>query len=472
MSPELPSLRRCLSVALLLVASLAAVAGPARADGPRSNGARDTTRAMTSLSLLATPEVVDYGGSAALSGHLASGGAGIAGAALTVGLSVDGATWAYVGSVTTDANGDFALEVTPVAAYGATAFLVTFAGDAAVDPVEGQIVIGSRAALDAPQVPRTVGRASPFIVSGLLQPRHEAGTTPVTIDCFRLESGVWVLRASVVATVRDEVGNADSPRYSVRMRLPSAGTWQLTASHADATHAPSISPPSAHVKVTAGLDAPIWDRDGVTTIPEKMTSRRNARQLIVITGSRLGSRTGKFRVYDYRSGDWIRTMDVSTRWGENGLVNGLTRHAGTRTTPTGIWRLPGYAFGTHLRAPRGAMLNWRHITQRSWWSSEHNDTYNTWVETSRYVYGEHLADYPGPYEFAVSSGYNALPNTRVYGRGSAIFLHVVHPGYSAGCVMLSRANVIRLLRQIIPGRRPACAIGTLRTGTRTCVYAY
>jgi L,D-peptidoglycan transpeptidase YkuD (ErfK/YbiS/YcfS/YnhG family) len=459
-----------LSVALLLVASLAAVAGPARADGQRSNGARDTTRAVTSLSLLATPEVVDYGGSAVLSGHLAEGGAG---GALTVTFSIDGVTWAAAAAgALTDSNGDVALVVTPVAAHGATIFLVAFAGDSSFDPVEAQIVVGSRAALDTPVAPRTVGRSSPFTVTGLLRPRHSEGTTPVTIDCFRLESGVWVLRASFMATVGDEEGEGDASRYSARVRLPSTGTWRLTASHADAAHAPSISPPSTRMKVTAGPDAPIWDRDGVTTIPEKMSSRLNARQLIVITGSGLGLRTGKLRVYEYRAGDWIRTMDVSTRWGENGLVNGLTRHAGTRTTPTGIWRLPGYAFGTNVRAPQGAKLNWRHITQRSWWSSEHNSTYNTWVETSRYVYGEHLADYPGPYEFAVSSGYNALPNTRVYGRGSAIFLHVVHPGYSAGCVMLSRANTIRLLRQIDPGRRPACAIGTLKSGTKTCIYGY
>jgi L,D-peptidoglycan transpeptidase YkuD (ErfK/YbiS/YcfS/YnhG family) len=458
-----------LSVALLLFASLAAVAGPARADGPRSNGARDTTRAATSFSLIAAPEVVDYGGSAALSGHLASGDAGIAGVTLTVSLSTDGVSWTVAASALTDSNGDFALAVAPVAAYGATTFRIAFAGDAAFDPAEAQIVVGSRAALDAPQVPRTVGRGSPFTVSGLLRPRHSDGTNAVTIDCFRLKSGVWVLCASFSATVHDE---NDASRYSARVKLPSAGTWLLTASHADAAHAPSVSEASTRIKVTAGPDSPIWDRDGVTTIPEKMTSRLNARQLIVITGSGLGSRTGKLRVYEYRAGDWVRTMDVATRWGENGLVNGLTRHAGTRTTPTGIWRLPGYAFGTNVRAPQGAMLNWRHITQRSWWSSEHNDTYNTWVETSRYVYGEHLADYPGPYEFAVSSGYNALPNTSVYGRGSAIFLHVVHPGYSAGCVMLSRANVIHLLRQIDPGRRPACAIGTLQAGEKTCIYAY
>ena len=179
--------------------------------------------------------------------------------------------------------------------------------------------------------------------------------------------------------------------------------------------------------MTPGPDRPIWDRDGVTTIPERMKSRLDARQLVVVTGSRLGIRAGRVRVFEYRSGDWVRTMDVSARWGENGLVNGLLRHAGTRTTPTGIWLMPGWAFGTHPRKPSGVELGWRHITQNSWWSSENNATYNTWVETSRYVYGEHLADYPVAYEYGINSGYNARPNPCVYGRGSGIFLHVRAP---------------------------------------------
>lgn len=459
--------RRCLCAAFALLAVTAAPADPARAVTPAADGG---SPAATSLALSATPEVVDYGGSAVLSGHLADeGGAGVAGAALVVSSSTDGLTWSDVASVTSDPGGDFALAVTPVAALGTTMFRVVFAGDAVLGPVEAQLTIGSRAALAAPSVPRSVGRGSPFVASGLLQPRHTAGTAPVTIACYRLESETWVLRATVVATVRDR---GDASRYSATVRLPSTGVWSLSASHADAGHAPSTSDLSARVTVTAGPDAPIWDRDGTTTIPEKMASRLNAGQLVVVTGSTLGARTGILRLYTYRSGDWVRVMAVRARWGGRGLVNGVTRRAGTRTTPTGIWRLPGYAFGTHVRAPRGTELRWRHITQRSWWSSEHNATYNTWLETSRYVYGEHLADYPVPYEFAVSSGYNARPNPCVYGRGSAIFLHVMHRGYSAGCVMVARADMIRLLRRLDPDRRPACAIGTLRTGTKTCIYAY
>ena len=38
--------------------------------------------------------------------------------------------------------------------------------------------------------------------------------------------------------------------------------------------------------------------------------------------------------------------------------------------------------------------------------------------------GEHLINYTRTYEYALSTGYNAKPNTSVYGRGTGIFLHV------------------------------------------------
>jgi len=338
-------------------------------------------------------------------------------------------------------------------------------GIATADPVEGD-----GAVVSAPAVPATVGRDTRFTVSGVLAPAHAAGPGVVTLFCYRHEAGSWVERVVIAAGATDRDDDASLYRGSVA--LPSAGTWRVRAFHEDVDHAPAWSDWSVSFTVTDRGDAPVWDRDGVTTIPERMASRLDARQLVVVTGTRLGSRAGRLRVYDYQAGDWVRRVSVPVRLGGNGLTDGLTRRAGTRTTPTGIWRMARFAFGARAQAPRGCELRWRRITRRSWWSSENDDTYNTWVETSSFVAGEHLADYPVAYEFAVSSGYNALPNPRVYGRGSGIFLHVVHPGYSAGCIMLARVEMIRLLRLLDPARRPACVVGTLRTGTRTCITAY
>jgi L,D-peptidoglycan transpeptidase YkuD (ErfK/YbiS/YcfS/YnhG family) len=207
-------------------------------------------------------------------------------------------------------------------------------------------------------------------------------------------------------------------------------------------------------------------------LPERMKSTGSAVQLIVVTGSQLGIRHGTLRLFDRTSGRWVQTFRADAKFGRKGLTDGLTRHEGSGTTPTGIWRMSQFAFGRHTAAPDGCTLRWRRIRKTSWWSSEHDATYNTWVETTGSIDGEHLIAVGAPYEYALHTGYNALPNERVVGRGSAIFIHVIHAGYSSGCVMVARTDMIALLRLLKAGRKLSCAIGTTRAGTPTSITAY
>ena len=453
-------------------------AGAAQAHTLAAAATDTDTRTVTTIALTADPAVVDYGGSAVLSGRLSSAdtgtgaggaGTGVADATLTVTSSTDGLLWSPVTTVGTDAQGEFSTPVTPTASFGRTAFSVTFAGSDTLQPAAARLAVDSRAALGAPSVPLSVGRHSAFAMYGSLKPAPSAGAGAATVGCYRRESGTWVLRATVTAPVQSGAGGS---HYSLTMSLPSAGSWRLRASYADAAHAPTQSAYSTIVTVGALPDLPVWDRNAVTTLPERMAYRGGARQLVIATGAGLGARYGTLSVFDYRAGDWVRVLTTPAKFGSNGLTDGRTRHEGTRTTPTGIWRLPRYVFGTHRRPPSGTRMAYRQITRYSWWSAEHDATYNTWVETARHLDGEHLADSPRSYEFAVSSGYNALPNQRVLGRGTAIFLHVNHPGLTAGCVSVSRRAMIGLCRLLDPDRRPVCAIGTIRKGTVTSIFTY
>jgi L,D-peptidoglycan transpeptidase YkuD (ErfK/YbiS/YcfS/YnhG family) len=223
---------------------------------------------------------------------------------------------------------------------------------------------------------------------------------------------------------------------------------------------------------TAGAEAAGGGRSTVKALPERMQSTRGARQLVVITGRRLGARSGTLRLFDYEHGRWRRRLLAPATFGSKGLTNGLVRHEGSLTTPTGIWRMSPFAFGRHTAAPRGCGLAWRRIRSTSWWSSEYGASYNTWVETTGTLDGEHLIEVGAPYEYALHTGFNALPNERVDGRGSAIFIHVMHPGYTQGCIMLARGDMVALLRLLRSGRRLTCAIGTTAAGTPTSILAY
>ena len=134
-------------------------------------------------------------------------------------------------------------------------------------------------------------------------------------------------------------------------------------------------------------------------------------------------------------------------------------------------------WGWHKTAPAGTLMPYRQTTASVWWSDERNSTYNTWVVSAHHVSGEHLVDVRTQYEYALSSGYNASPNKTVRGRGTAIFLHVFdppdyHAGLSAGCVTLSRADMIRVFKTMDPARKPSFAVGTQVAGSPTSIASY
>jgi len=216
-----------------------------------------------------------------------------------------------------------------------------------------------------------------------------------------------------------------------------------------------------------------------TTIPDRMAALPvGSTQIIVITGAALGSNTGTLRIFNKDNGSWAEVLSTSADFGNTGLVDGRTRQSGHLNTPTGIWWIGGFLFGQHPGAPSGTRMPYRPITPTSWWSAEPDPTYNTWVESASHVNGEHLQDSKVQYEYAFDTGYNAPPNERVIGRGTAIFIHCFEPPgnslgkFTHGCVAIAPDVMVRVFALLDPARRPSCVIGTEKTGTATSVYSY
>lgn len=219
----------------------------------------------------------------------------------------------------------------------------------------------------------------------------------------------------------------------------------------------------------ASLDA----SETTAPLPARMAWVGDSTQLVVATAAHLGDATGLLQVFELRDGVWVELLRTPAWFGRRGLRDGQRRVQGDRTTPTGIWRMPDFAFGASGSPPAGTKLRWRHITMRTWWSSRRDRTFNTWVVKKGRWSGERLAYSRKHYEFAVSTGFNAKPNRVSYKRGSCIFLHVhASPGGTAGCVAVSRADMARIVQLLDPARRPRFAAGTLETGTPTSIYAY
>jgi L,D-peptidoglycan transpeptidase YkuD (ErfK/YbiS/YcfS/YnhG family) len=208
-----------------------------------------------------------------------------------------------------------------------------------------------------------------------------------------------------------------------------------------------------------------------TPLPRLMADTSGARQLLIATAANLDDTTGTLQVFDLVGGEWVQRMSVPARFGTHGLMDGALRKAGNRTTPTGIWAMPDFMFGAHLHEPAGTRMKYRRLTWKSWWSSKRGKTYNTWVSARRWT-GEHIGGSPKAYEFAVSTGYNARPNPSVFGRGTGIFLHVWGKATTAGCIAISRANMIRVCKVLDRAKNPHFAVGTLQPGTPTSIWAY
>lgn len=137
-------------------------------------------------------------------------------------------------------------------------------------------------------------------------------------------------------------------------------------------------------------------------------------------------------------GIWEKSISAYCGYGRNGLS--ADRQEGDGTTPAGSFPIV-YAFGN--AANPGTKMKYRRTTANSYLSGERG-TYNQWVESSVRIKGEHLQSI-SLYKYAMWIGYNVNPT--VYGKGSAIFLHLKGSIWStSGCVTVKESVMKKLLK--------------------------
>lgn len=85
----------------------------------------------------------------------------------------------------------------------------------------------------------TLVRSRTYPVSGVLKPRHTAGTKPVKVHAYRLVKGKYRYYKSFSATASNY---STYSKYSTKVRLPYRGKWRLRAYHpADTKHLATYS---------------------------------------------------------------------------------------------------------------------------------------------------------------------------------------------------------------------------------------
>ena len=210
-----------------------------------------------------------------------------------------------------------------------------------------------------------------------------------------------------------------------------------------------------------GPPPPVVGTGCASTLPYSLTHLGDAQQVVVVTTDSWSDTTGTLRAFELRHGwDWCRVIaPVKARVGYTGFAWAKDRKQNTGKTPAGTFALP-WAFGNS--ADPGTALPYRSVDGNDYWAYDPRSpsTYNRWLEhglgSVRADWAEHLAAFGSQYAHAVVVDYNlptatTNPNTS---KGGGIFLHVNGTGATAGCVSVSKTDMLRIIRWLDPGKHP------------------
>lgn len=186
-------------------------------------------------------------------------------------------------------------------------------------------------------------------------------------------------------------------------------------------------------------------------------SRRDwlgASQVITVSVASASSQWHTYSLWQRGAdGRYARVFGPAYGWvGEAGVGQA---NSWTARTPAGVYTLT-QSFG--IKDNPGTRLPFFKVDKYDWWNGDSTSPdYNT---RYRGVVGppnsEHLIDYGRAYWYSVVIDYNT---ERVPYAGAAFFLHVATGEPTGGCVSVSEADMVRIMRWLEPGQNPVISIG-------------
>ncbi|WP_139479568.1 L,D-transpeptidase family protein [Bradyrhizobium ivorense] len=148
------------------------------------------------------------------------------------------------------------------------------------------------------------------------------------------------------------------------------------------------------------------------------------------------------------AGGWT----VPVALGRGGIL--ANKREGDGGTPRGIYHPLRLWWRADRHQRPKTFLPTRPIRLDDAWCEDPADRhYNQPIRLGTEQAGDRLTRADHLYDFIVEIDHNAAP--RVAGRGSAVFLHLARPNFAptAGCVSMTKASMLRLLRRMSPRTR-------------------
>ena len=222
------------------------------------------------------------------------------------------------------------------------------------------------------------------------------------------------------------------------------------------------------------LDVRLEDVRNRNLAVEYLQGIGSALQAIIVTPVSSSSTQAKLRLYEKLDGKWMKmSPDMKAYIGKNGFKP--VKHAplsssdrkkykyeGDGATPTGVFSITSlFGWGENP----GFNMPYRKTTSNDYWvSSSKKEEYNVWITKKGGPSGDwtvyeklKIPDY----KYAAVIDYN-IGSDRITGNGSAIFLHISdNRGYTSGCISLSEANLIKILKWLKPECKPIISLNTI-----------
>jgi L,D-peptidoglycan transpeptidase YkuD (ErfK/YbiS/YcfS/YnhG family) len=201
-------------------------------------------------------------------------------------------------------------------------------------------------------------------------------------------------------------------------------------------------------------------------LANQLADTSSATQLITVVSARARSTTGSLRLWRKSGECWVA---VDGPWrahlGQKGVSE--TKREGDKTTPAGTFGIQPVMYG--VGPDPGVRYRYHRIVCGDWWVEDiRSPFYNRFhhvpcgTKPPFRITSEDMSRSPISYRYLAVIDYNTHPI--VPGRGSGIFLHVSASGRpTLGCISLTRAQLVTVLRWLDPAASPQIVIGTAAT---------
>lgn len=180
----------------------------------------------------------------------------------------------------------------------------------------------------------------------------------------------------------------------------------------------------------------------------RLKAAQDADQVIVVVGTGMDSaRIHASYFTKAEDGSWNEEFSVPGYCGYNGMA--ADKREGDRRTPVGTY---GFTRSFGILQDPGSILPYKVLDEYDYWvddsaSSYYNQMVSAKTTPVTWRSAEHLIKVNPCYNYSIALDYNAAC---VPGKGSAIFLHGLHPTktWTEGCIAIPEENMKTLVQQV------------------------